>query len=99
MQIHTEFRGNFTVKIPRNSVCFSKKFVSARSKKTLPWTPYPPPSPSSKSGMELVCIANIVYGNLMSENSQDYAQKPQQDFTFMNWVSVHNIYRLSFTAE
>ncbi len=25
---------------------------------------------------------NIVYGNLKSENSQDYAQKPQRNFTF-----------------
>jgi hypothetical protein len=28
----------------------------------------------SKSGFKLVCNVNIVYGNLKSENSQDYAQ-------------------------
>ncbi len=31
---------------------------------------------------------NIVSGNLKSENSQDYAQKPQQNCTFMNSASV-----------
>ncbi len=35
-----------------------------------------------------VCNANIVYGNLKSENSQDYAQKPQRNCTFMNSASV-----------
>jgi hypothetical protein len=30
------------------------------------------------------------YRNLKSENSQDYAQKPQRDFTFMNSASVTN---------
>ncbi len=35
----------------------------------------------------LVCNANIVYGNLKSENSQDYAQKPQRNCTFMNLAS------------
>ncbi len=34
--------------------------------------PFPPPS---KSGLNLVSNVNIVYGNLKSENSQDYAQK------------------------
>ncbi len=38
----------------------------------------PPPPPSSKSGLKLVCKVNIVYGNLMYENSQDYAQKPKK---------------------
>jgi hypothetical protein len=32
-------------------------------------------------------IAGAVYGNLMSENSQDYAQKPQRYCTFMNSAS------------
>jgi hypothetical protein len=31
------------------------------------------PTPS-KSGLKLVCNENIVYRNLKSENSQDYAQ-------------------------
>jgi hypothetical protein len=35
----------------------------------------------------LVCNATIVYGNLKSENSQDYAQKPQLNYTFMNSAS------------
>jgi hypothetical protein len=39
------------------------------------------PLPLSKSGLKLVCNVNIVCGNLKSENSQDYAQKPQQNCT------------------
>jgi hypothetical protein len=35
------------------------------------YSPYPP----SKSGVKLVCIVNIVCGNLTSENSQDFALK------------------------
>jgi hypothetical protein len=34
----------------------------------------------SKSDLKLVYHVNIVYGNLKSENSQDYAQKPQRKF-------------------
>jgi hypothetical protein len=41
----------------------------------------------SKSGLKLACIVNIVYGNLKSENSQDYTQKPQRHCTFMNSAS------------
>jgi hypothetical protein len=41
----------------------------------------------NKSGLKLECNANIVYGNLKSENSQDYAQKPHQNCTFMNSAS------------
>ncbi len=44
----------------------------------------PPPPPPSKRGLKLVCNVNIVFGNLKSDNSQDYAQKPQQNCTFMN---------------
>ncbi len=47
----------------------------------------PPPLPRSKSSLKLVCNVNIVYGNLKSENSQDYAQKPQRNFMFMNMAS------------
>jgi hypothetical protein len=43
-----------------------------------PLLPPPPPPPLSKSGFELVCYVNNVYENIKSENSQDYAQKPQQ---------------------
>ncbi len=32
----------------------------------------------SKSGLKLVCKVNILYGNLKSENSQDYDQKPRR---------------------
>ncbi len=50
---------------------------------------YPPPTPSlSKSGLKLVCNVNIVYGDRKSENSQDYAQKPQRNCTFTNSASV-----------
>jgi hypothetical protein len=46
----------------------------------------PPPSPI-KSGLKLVCNANIEYGNLKSENYPEYAQKPQRHCTFMNSAS------------
>ncbi len=39
-------------------------------------TYYSPLPPLSKRGLTLVCNINIVYGNVKSENSQDYAQKP-----------------------
>jgi hypothetical protein len=35
------------------------------------------PLPLGKSGLKSVCNVNIVYGNLRSKNSQDYARKPQ----------------------
>jgi hypothetical protein len=35
--------------------------------------------PLRKSRLKLVCKVNIVYGNLKTENSQDYAQKPQRN--------------------
>jgi hypothetical protein len=43
----------------------------------------PPPA----SGLKLVCNINMAYGNLKPENSQDYAQKPQRNCTFMNSAS------------
>ncbi len=42
-----------------------------------------------KSGLNLVCNENFVYGN-KSKNSQDYAQKPfaqKRNCTFMNSAS------------
>jgi hypothetical protein len=45
---------------------------------------FTPPPPPRKSGLKLVCSVNILYGNLKSANSQDYAQKPQRNCTFMN---------------
>jgi hypothetical protein len=49
-------------------------------------------TPLIKSGLKLVCYVNIVYGNLKSESSQNYAQKPQWNCTFMNSVSAIRIY-------
>ena len=34
-----------------------------------------------------VCNVHIVYGNLKSENSQDYSQKPQRNCPLMNSAS------------
>jgi hypothetical protein len=39
---------------------------------------FTPPPPPSKRGLKLVCNVNIACGNLKSDNSQDYAQKPQK---------------------
>jgi hypothetical protein len=47
-------------------------------------SPLPPSPPLSKFGLKLVCNVNVVYGNLKSENSQDYAQKPQRNCMFIN---------------
>ncbi len=41
----------------------------------------------SKNGLKLVCNLNIAYGNLKSENSQDYAQQPRRNCMFMNSAS------------
>jgi hypothetical protein len=49
---------------------------------------FTPPPPFKKSGLELVCNVNIVNENLKSEKSQNYAQKPQQNCTFMNSASA-----------
>jgi hypothetical protein len=45
-----------------------------------------------------VCNVNIVYGNLKSENSQDSAQKPRRNSTFMNSASG-NIKRNEFCGR
>jgi hypothetical protein len=42
---------------------------------------------SRNSGWKLCSNVHIVYRNLKSENSQDYAQKPQRNCTFMNSAS------------
>ncbi len=39
----------------------------------------------SKNGLKLVCNVNIAYGNLKSENSQDYAQQPRRNCTFYDF--------------
>jgi hypothetical protein len=36
----------------------------------------------------LVCNVNIVYGNLTSENFQDFFRKPQRNCTFVNSASA-----------
>jgi hypothetical protein len=47
------------------------------------------PSPNlEKSGLKLACNVNIVNGNLQSENSQDYAQKPQRNLASKNSASA-----------
>ncbi len=51
---------------------------------------YPPPP--GKSGLKLVCNVNIVYGNLKSENSQDFVQKPQRNCTLMNSAFAQLLY-------
>ncbi len=61
----------------------------------------PPPPPPNKSGLKLVCKITLYteilslrtpYRNLKSENSQDYAQKPQQNCTFMNLASDYDVH-------
>jgi hypothetical protein len=49
---------------------------------------YPPPPPPSKSGFLSVFNVSILYGNIKSQNSQDYAQKTQRNCTFMNSPSI-----------
>jgi hypothetical protein len=46
--------------------------------------PPTPPPPRAK----VVRDVNIVYGNLKSDKSQDYVQKPQRNCTFLNSASV-----------
>ncbi len=41
----------------------------------------------SRSGLKLVCNVNIACRNLKSENSPDYAPKPQRSCSFMNSAS------------
>jgi hypothetical protein len=50
---------------------------------------FTPPTPIEQKWLEtgLYSVVSIVYGNLKSENSQDYAQKPQRNCTFMNSAS------------
>ncbi len=69
-----------------------KSFPPCYSKSPLLMDFTPPPHPLNKSGLKLVCNVNIVNGHLKSENSQDNAQKPQWNCTFMNSASglVHH---------
>jgi hypothetical protein len=63
------------------------RFLPCHSKSPILTVFTPPPLPS-KSDLKLVCNVNIVYGNVKSENSQDYVQKPQQNCNFLNSASV-----------
>jgi hypothetical protein len=54
----------------------------------------PPLSPEKKKWFDTGLKCNIVYGNIKSENTQDYGQKrPQRDCTFMNLASVERVSR------
>ncbi len=48
---------------------------------------FTPSHPLSISGLKLVCNVNFVHKNPKSDHSQDYAQKPQRNYTFMNSTS------------
>ncbi len=48
---------------------------------------------------EMVCNVNIVYENLQSDNSQDYAQKPKQNCTQVIENVLFNNQRLKFKIE
>ncbi len=62
------------------SLCYSQSHL-------LPdFTPLPR-LPWEKRGLKLVCIVNIVYGNLKFDHFQDYAQEPQRNWPFMNSAS------------
>ncbi len=54
-------------------------------------TPSPSPPPLSKSGLKLACNVNIVYGNLKSENSKEYTQKPQRNVHEFDFRTVAEI--------
>ncbi len=62
-----------------------------------PLTDFTPTSPLSKSGLKRVSNINIVYGNLISEDFLDYAQK--RNCLFMNsasgWVLTYHQSRSS----
>ncbi len=64
------------------NICF--EFSVSSSAVTFTNGFYPPLPHPSKIGVKLACNVNIVNGNLKSENSQDYAQKPQLNCTIMN---------------
>ncbi len=59
---------------------------------------YSPPAPLSKSGLKLVCNVNTVYGNLMSETSQDYAQKPSMQL-YVHEFGLAGLPRQKLAAE
>ncbi len=60
-----------------------KSFPTCYSQVTSTNRFYPPPSPREKVVWNWFVNVNIVYGNLKSENSPDYAHKPQRNCAFM----------------
>ncbi len=56
-----------------------QSFPPCYSQSPLPTNPPPHPHPLNQRDLKLVCHVNIVYGNLMSENSQYYAQRPHRN--------------------
>jgi hypothetical protein len=82
-------RAEFLDVIGQKSLEFSFLLFTVTSTNVF-YSPLPPPQ--NKSGLKLVCNVNIVYGNLKSENSQYYAQKPQQNWTFMSSASGLNTF-------
>jgi len=72
-------------KVHNMGLRYIKKFFSLLFTVTSTKRFWPPPV---QKRFEMVCNVNIVYGNLKSENSQDNAQKTQQNCTFMNLASV-----------
>jgi hypothetical protein len=53
-------------------------------------SPLPTDFTLPQSGLKLICNVNKVIANLKSENSKDFAQKPQRDYTFMNLALGHD---------
>ncbi len=58
-----------------------------------------PPHPLEQKWFETGCNVNIVYGNLKSENSQNYAQKPRRNCTFMNSASALSLILFGVTHK
>jgi hypothetical protein len=80
-------RPNSWMKLGQKSEEFSSLLFTVTSTNGF-YSPPPPPPSLSKSGLKLFCNINILYGNLESENSQDYGQKPPRNCTFVNSASV-----------
>ncbi len=81
MRSHLCLRPNSWTKLDKSfSPCYSH---TSTTDFTLP-----PLSNWFETALKLVCNVKIGYGNPKSENSQDYAQKPQLNYTFLNSASV-----------
>ncbi len=61
------------------------------------WFSSPPPRALSKSGFKL-CNLSSVYWNIMSENSQDYAQKPQRNWRSWIWFQF-SVWRQNLSPD